>query len=550
MTTARRNPFEIRTPLVAVCAALVLASAARAQVATEDAVLEPPGLFGGSFGSSVAIDGERLAVGQPAATVGFVSAGRVLVFEHTPAGWSTPVVVTAPDAAQGMSFGASVDVEGDRLIVGAPFASPSFGMYRGAVYVFARQSNGTWAFEAKLEADNGTVLPSLGRSIALEGDRFVAGAHAGGAAYVFERSVTGTWSQLVRLTAPVATAAGQFGYAVAMSGARIVVGEPLADTTGTDSGAAWAFVASGGTFVLDGELAPGVAAAGDQFGFDVALDGARAVVGAPYANGAASDSGEVHVVERSMLGTWDLAASLAPSLAILQGRFGSSVDVRGDRVLASGNESTGGDDLAEVFVRSASGAWIDALRLGASNRFSAIGQPKGGPVASSADRLVVGSPEGDVYPPLTVNALGAVSIFEQRTLLHGQHRLSLTGANAGGGTPTGATHDLLLRLGDSWSGALYFIGGSATGTGPTPLGSLLVPLTYDAYSELSLALALPMVGQIGFLDTHGRADALFTLPAGLAASFAGTTLHHAAIAIDTTTFASTVTNAAGVTLFP
>jgi hypothetical protein len=92
--------------------------------------------------------------------------------------------LTAGDGAPGDRFGNAVALGADRALVGAYFSDDA----RGAVYSFAR-TGGTWGGEQKLVASDGLSSDFFGWSVALAGDRALAGAHYDdvlrGAAYVF-----------------------------------------------------------------------------------------------------------------------------------------------------------------------------------------------------------------------------------------------------------------------------------------------------------------------------------------------------------------------------
>ena len=151
------------------------------------------------------------------------------------------------------SFGASVAVSGDTLVVGAPYeASNATGVngnqadnsaaYAGAAYVFTR-SGGIWSQQAYLKASNTGASDFFGWSVAVSGDTLVAGAYGeasnatgvngsqadnsaayAGAAYVFTRS-GGIWSQQAYLKASNTGASYFFGWSVAVSGDTQVAGE-------------------------------------------------------------------------------------------------------------------------------------------------------------------------------------------------------------------------------------------------------------------------------------------------------------------------------------
>lgn len=79
-----------------------------------------------------------------------------------------------------------------------------------------------------------------------------------------------------------------------------------------------------------------------------------------------------------------------------------------------------------------------------------------------------------------------------------------------------------IDLGPTMAFAGYGLAASLSGTGPTRLGSLTVPLTADPWLQLSLLPGTtPFANGIGFLDASGRATPFLDVPPGLPASAAG-----------------------------
>lgn len=101
---------------------------------------------------------------------------------------------------------------------------------------------------------------------------------------------------------------------------------------------------------------------------------------------------------------------------------------------------------------------------------------------------------------------------------------------SGGGTQT-----LQLDAGSNRAGDLYLVLGSATGTAPgLPLGSGVLPLVLDAYSDLTLSSANsgPFEGTFSTLDACGLGTARIGLAAGSPAELAGLRLWHAFVTVD------------------
>lgn len=129
----------------------------------------------------------------------------------------------------------------------------------GAAYVFERVGT-TWSQTAFLKASNTQAGDSFGRSVALSGDRVVIGAlgeassshgvgadqadddaTSAGAAYVFDHGATG-WVQRAYIKTPAPRRGDQFTRAMALDGTRLIVGAHFEDRAGLpDSGAAYVY---------------------------------------------------------------------------------------------------------------------------------------------------------------------------------------------------------------------------------------------------------------------------------------------------------------------
>ena len=111
---------------------------------------------------------------------------------------------------------------------------------------------------------------------------------------------------------------------------------------GLGLGAAALVALTAGSVAADGpivteqvKLTAADGAAGDEFGWSVALSGDAAIVGAPFDADAGDASGSVYLFERDQGGTesWDQVAKLTAGDAAAGDAFGSSVVLSGDTVI-------------------------------------------------------------------------------------------------------------------------------------------------------------------------------------------------------------------------
>jgi hypothetical protein len=378
-----------------VFATLVAAVPARA------VTLAPPA--GARFGGAVAVSGDTLAVG----TASYVDPGRpfargaVWVFTRAGASWTLQHKIENPLQVND-SFGISVALAGDVLVVGAP----GDGMFTpSATHVFVR-SGGAWAHQQRIFGGTGSAS-RIGASVAISGDTIVSGASPGVVA-VFVRSGT-QWVGQAELAASDGMPADNFGAAVAISGDTAVVGAPQADTAaGADAGAAYVFVRSGAAWTEQRKLTSPEGVAGDGFGGSVAAEGDMVAVGAPGDDTAAgTDAGSAFVFVRSGA-AWELQQQVAASDGAAGDLLGCSVGLAG-AVLAVGacGEDGGagpGEGAAYVFTRSAA-TWTEQQKLRAA---AGAAQDRFGVLALAEGTLVVGAAFDDVGSAVDA---GSVHVF-------------------------------------------------------------------------------------------------------------------------------------------
>ena len=288
-----------------------------------------PGLPGASswdgprFGASVALSGDRLAVGAPRA---HQSQGRVLVFTRTAGTWSLAAELAQSDPSSYAEFGAAVALRGTRLLVGAPQAES--GTRSGAVYAF-EETGGVWASRQKVISF--ATASGLGAALAMapSGTIAVAGAPVSGSASVLALAA-GAWGEVQRLVSATPDSPGDFGKAVALTETEAFVGAPTwAGALHYGVGAVHVFRSSGGTWTEDALLEPATNDFGQYFGSAIAVDGTRLAIGAP----GSYDEGTVHLFER-VAGAWEKASVLGGEGVGQDPRFGSSLAAHGGRIVA------------------------------------------------------------------------------------------------------------------------------------------------------------------------------------------------------------------------
>jgi hypothetical protein len=264
------------------------------------------GALNDEFGISVAIDGATIVVGVERDDDGGSESGSAYVLRTTDGGATYDQVakLTADDAAYGDRFGRSVAIDGGTIVVGAYMKDT----YTGAAYVFRTTDGGaTYGQVAKLTAADAAGGDYFGTSVAIDGNTVVVGAseyYGSGSAYVFRTTDGGaTYAQVAKLTASDAAADDDFGNSVAIDGDTIVVGASSDDDGGSQSGSAYVFRTTDGGATYDeiAKLTASDASYNDEFGWSVAIAGGTIVVGAYMKDSDAGDmySGSAYVFRTS-----------------------------------------------------------------------------------------------------------------------------------------------------------------------------------------------------------------------------------------------------------
>jgi len=273
------------------------------------------------FGRDIQIDGSRAIIGASAPTQ-TTEIGGAYIFEHDGTNWVEVQKLAAAGVAAGDTYGFSVAVQGDFAAVGSPLHDEE----AGAVYVWARDSTGTWVEHTKIELappapgpdPTGDGAFEFGNDVDFDDDHLFIGAWHGdgddfplitfeGAAYVYERDDNMTpsdpfddvFTQAAHLWAADAEQGGHFGTTVEGKGNLLIVGAYIhddhggevyvfeKDTTGTEDAGDWHQHA---------RLTPSSNVADDEFGYATALthDGEFLLVGARGTAQNGPDTGTVY----------------------------------------------------------------------------------------------------------------------------------------------------------------------------------------------------------------------------------------------------------------
>jgi hypothetical protein len=235
--------------------------------------------------------------------------------------------------------------------------------------------------------------------------------------------------QQQRLQASDAAAGDQFGHTVSLDGDTAIIGAwQDGNAGGVQAGAAYVFTRSGDVWTQQQKLTTSNAAAGDSFGFSVAVDDDTALVGSirdKNSNGQAT--GSAYIFTRSG-GVWTQQQRLQPSDVALNDAFGYFVSLQGDTaVVTSVGDDDGGEQAgsAYVFTRS-NGVWTQQQKIQASDRKASVNF--GHSASLDGDSIIIGAWQD--HNGLK-NAIGAAYVFTRSNGVWSQQQ-KLTASDAGG----------------------------------------------------------------------------------------------------------------------
>ncbi|MEP6924811.1 MAG: FG-GAP-like repeat-containing protein, partial [Pyrinomonadaceae bacterium] len=356
-----------------------------------------------TFGRTTAISGDT------AIMVG--SSDSVYVFVRRINGWQLQTKLQSTDTHDKDTFGFSLAIDGDTIAVGTPFYEPDGNTSRkGAVYIFVR--NGlNWTQQARLLANDGAVSDLFGRGVSISNNTIVVGANGvtngansfQGAAYVFVRNGT-NWTQQAKLLASDGASGDSFGENVAISGETVAVGSKLADVgVNANQGAAYVFVRNGTNWTQQAKLL-GDNGANVYFGTSVGVSGNTIVAGEPNSTiNSVVGQGAGYVFVRNGA-NWARQAKLIAN-DNLKYILGKSVGISGERVIIGGANATINNNQSQgtalLYERSGN-TWALTQRLLASDGVAL--DSFGASVGISGENIVVGSPGADVQNTFNAGA--------------------------------------------------------------------------------------------------------------------------------------------------
>lgn len=333
------------------------------------------------LGTGLSLDADWLAAGAPGVDGSGLNTGAVYLFQWHPASesWEERQVLWPEDSDWGASFGGALQLQQGNLLVSAEHGrvqnSSGLRVAAGLLYFYQWNPNGEiWEFQQKVKALDPAPGDRFGASIDVDQNRLLVGAPMqdqkgkdAGAAYLFTwNDEVELWEQHTKFLPSDLDAGDQFGIDVALHGDLCLIGAWLHDGATEDGGAAFVYQFDSGSdqWLFQKKLHSPILDPGSGFGYSLALDASRAFIGAfredhdlePW------DCGAAHLYRRKG-GEWDYEARFLPSNPGVEGNFGFSVALSsgmlavGGWMLPGSQSGTGAVDLFRWDQGSASWSW-------------------------------------------------------------------------------------------------------------------------------------------------------------------------------------------------
>ncbi len=346
---------------------------------------------GDGFGYSVDISGNLAVIGSPFHNG---NTGRVHVLARSGSGfWYEEAVLTSSVPQYGDKFGYSVSISGNRLVVGAPEGNSYFGY----AVVFKRQFS-SWSVENTIYPTN-NYHTRMGHDVDIDGDKMLISAPYGNLSGGLNHGLVWTYTY----TSPSIYSLGflyplnpsyignAFGHSVSRSGDQIVVSAPFSDPgtmVNLDSVIIFKEVSANNFTRVQALNGPTY---DSEFGCSVSMLNNVLVIGAKKDDGAPlDDRGKVYMYELQSTGIWGNTAIFAGRDA--GGNYGQAVAASNINYIAA-SQYTNSLPTPSIDVIRKTGTNFNTY-VNISDPMATLGNNRINDVSVSNAYFIVGIPEG------------------------------------------------------------------------------------------------------------------------------------------------------------
>ena len=328
---------------------------------------------GGSlFGSIVKIDTYKAVVSSPGhsytTNTTYVEAGKVYIYNYENSVYGSIIgsvyteskTLVSSDAQSGDNFGASLDLYGNYIIVGATQTGVTDG--KGKCYIY-KKSGEDWNEIKKLEPPTsgdfvGGIDEEYGDMVAISDEfAFVGVSKWGddeGVVHVYKKNELGNdnFALVSSLTPSSHNINDRFGKSIAVSNTHLFISSPSTDLSGviyyynynssTDS---WGDNGNETNMIkpLDGS-------GNDNFGISISTTNNYMIAGANFVDICGNDSGCVYMYRNTTLGYWEQMDKIASSDISSNDEFGNTVNIFNKRVFIGSWKNGNPNNSGTVYI--------------------------------------------------------------------------------------------------------------------------------------------------------------------------------------------------------
>lgn len=270
--------------------------------------LKSPNSKSVAFGK-IRIRGNQAIISDYAVNLPLKNGGECYIFERNPVGiWSYKTTLTVPDLNQNDGVGIGVDIQGNFAAISSKNTKNEVGLdslaRSGSVYTYLKDDSGSWIFSQKLVAPDRGLDDNFGKSLSIDSNFMVIGAYSdkddentinpiysAGSAYLYKLDENNKWVFYQKICPKSRISQDNFGWSVSSDNGIIAIGALESDASasgGTPSGYRAGSVHMFKMDELTGRwieyyiLKSLVRTVWDKFGYSVALNKNRLIIGATY----------------------------------------------------------------------------------------------------------------------------------------------------------------------------------------------------------------------------------------------------------------------------
>lgn len=309
------------------------------------------------------------------------------------------------------NYGRVLAASGDVLAVGANEEASLSGSSRaGCVYIYERGNDGVWDSIQRLEDPEPNSSDYFGDKLAVQGDYVFVGTYAedydsvgnsretsAGAVFVFKKDSTGSYNLWQKLTAPIRNSYMEFGAHLSVDGDYLAIGTDE-NSAGSETGDVYMFKKNENDFWRFHQM---IWPLDDKEVFVSDMSGGRLVLGSStedydaFGNNYVSNAGAMYLFELNANDEWKQQRKIVSKSRASSSYFGVSVGISQNELVvgAYGSQSTG----RAHFLRLDSCSSSSSIVIDTSGKFTS---------ASGKDWFSSG-----VYKDTILNSRGCDSII-------------------------------------------------------------------------------------------------------------------------------------------